>query len=105
MKKKSGLVYFSTTRGHLCTPLGEGRYRDLTNGHEFTDADGAVRSVMPEDLLGSILIESDPSHQWHYIRLSYLLVEATHKVSNQVSVDLDKEGKVVGIRLNYPWQG
>ena len=106
MKKKTGLVYYSLRRNHFCTMISENTYRDLTTGEEFNEADDAVRQVMPEDLLdATILVETTEVNKSHYIRLSYLDVATTYKVSDLISVDIDPNGKLIGIKLDYPWIG
>ena len=106
MKKKLGLVYYSLRRGHFCTMISEDKYRDLTTGEEFDETNDAVRQVLPEDLLdATILVESTETNKFHYIRLSYLDISTTHKVNDSISVDIDSHGKLIGIKLDYPWIG
>lgn len=104
MKKQLGLVYFATTRKHFCVPVGKGRYKDLTTGKEFRAATDTIRPVVPEDLYSSsILIETDEDKKWFYIRVSFLPVKTSHEINSLVTVDLDDSGKLIGIRLAYPW--
>jgi len=105
MKKKQGIAYFSLRHRHFCTMIGENKYRDLTTGEEFEELDdNAIRPVVPEDLLDStILVESSEGNKSHYIRVSYCDVASTIKVNELITVDIDKNNKLVGIRLNYQW--
>lgn len=105
MKKKQGLAYYSLRHRHFCTMVGENNYRDLTTGEEFEELDdNAIRPVVPEDLLDStILVESSEGNKSYYIRVSYCDVQSTNKISDLISVDVDKNGKLIGVKLNYPW--
>jgi hypothetical protein len=103
MRKKPGLAYYSVHRKHFCVSVGDMKYKDLTTGEEFEELDSnAIRHVVPEDLLDStILVEM--SDKDHYIRVSYKEIDSTKDVGDLVSIDLDKDGHVVGIKCNYPW--
>lgn len=103
--KKSGLAYYSLRRRHFCTPVADKRYRDLTTGDEFDEHDdNAIRQVMPEDLLdATILVESTEGSKSHYIRVSYCDVQESKIVNDQIIIDIDKNGKLVGVKLSYPW--
>ena len=106
MKKSHGFVYFSPTRKHFCVFISSGRYKDLTTGKEFRAASDTIRPVLPEDLYDSnILVEMDTRKKWFYIRVSFVPVKETHKVNDFVEVDLDDAGKLIGVRMNYPWAG
>lgn len=104
MKKKNGLVYYSINRHHFCAAIDENRYKDLTTNEEFYETDeNAIRAVMPEDLFDSTIVVEFPNTTTHYVRLSYCEIMDTKKISELISVDVDKTGKLVGIKLNYPW--
>lgn len=106
MKKQHGLVYYSTTRKHFCVFISRGLYKDLTTGKEFRAATDTVRPVLPEDLYDSnILIEMDTKKKWFYIRVSFVPVKSTHTVNEFVEVDLDDAGKLIGVRMAYPFAG
>jgi hypothetical protein len=105
MKTIPGLLYFSTTRGHLCTPTDESKYKDLVTGDEFTEDDDTMRPALPDDLLNTpILIESTKDNAWHYIRVSYTEVAMKKKINHLIEVDIDKDGKLIGVRLAYPFK-
>lgn len=105
MKPTQGLLYFSTVRGHLCTPIEGGKYKDLVNAEEFTEAANTVRPALPDDLFNTpILIESTKDNAWHYVRMSYAEVTTKRRVSHLIELDLDKDGKLVGVRLAYPFK-
>lgn len=105
MKTTPGLLYFSTTRKHLCTPVSEGKYKDLVVGDEFVDNDDAIRPALPDDLLNTpILIESTKDNSWHYIRVSYTEVAQKRALNDLVEVEIDKDGRLVGVRLRYPFR-
>jgi hypothetical protein len=103
MKKKFGLAYYSIGKKHLCVSLGSNNYKDLTTGEEFIEQDdNAIRSVMPEDLLDStILVELGDKE--HYIRISYCEVATSKKISDLITIDVDPSGRLVGIKLGYPF--
>lgn len=104
MKKKTGVAYFSLRNRHFCTMIGEKKYKDLTTGEEFDEEDDdAIRSVMPEDLLDSTILVESTDNKSYYLRVSYCDIQSTTKVNDSVSVDIDKNGKLVGVKLNYPW--
>jgi len=104
MKKKTGLVYFSLSKKHFCVPLDIDRYKDLTTGDEFSEKnDDAIRPVMPEDLLDSTIVVEINGDKSHYIRVSYLEVNKTHKVNDNISVEVDNIGRLIGIKLDYPF--
>ena len=105
MSLEPGLLYFATTRQHLCTPLGAGTYKDLVTGDEFFEVDEAIRPVLPDDLLNTpILIESTKENSWHYIRTSFMEVASKKKINDLIEVEIDKEGRLVGVRLSYPFK-
>lgn len=105
MKPQPGLLYFSTVRGHLCTPIDEGKYKDLVNNEEFTEPGGTIRPALPDDLFNTpILIESTKDNSWHYVRMSYAEVTTKKHISHLIDLDLDKDGKLIGVRLAYPFK-
>lgn len=105
MKTTPGLLYFATTRQHLCTPVDDNRFKDLVTGDEFYETDDTMRPALPDDLLNTpILIESTKENAWHYIRVSFTEVVGKKKINDLVEVDTDREGKLVGVRLNYPFK-
>lgn len=105
MKTTPGLLYFATTRRHLCTPVDEGKYKDLVSGDEFFESNETMRPALPEDLLNTpILIESTKENSWHYIRVSFTEVVNKKRINELVEVETDTEGKLVGVRLNYPFK-
>lgn len=105
MRIKSGLVYYSITKKHFCVAIDEHSFRDLTTGDEFYENDeNTIRSVMPEDLLDTpILIEMNLDNKNHYIRLSYDDIKSTKQINELISIDINKDGKLIGIKLDYPW--
>lgn len=104
MKKQPGLVYYSSVRKHFCVFLKKGLYKDLTTGKEFHAAADTVRPVLPEDLYDSnILVEMDTRKKWFYIRVSFVPVKETKTINEFVEIDLDNAGKLIGVRMNYPW--
>ena len=102
-KKKVGVAYYSTRRQSFCTLIDENKYKDLTTGYEFEENDNStIRQIMPEDLLDStILVESTKDSKSSYIRVSYCDVDSTQKINDLISIDMDKNSKLIGIRLNY----
>jgi hypothetical protein len=106
MKTTPGLLYYAITRQHLCTPtIDSGKYKDLVTGEEFFEADDAMRPALPDDLLNTpILVESTKENVWHYVRVSFTEVVNKKKINDLVEIEIDKEGKLVGVRLNYPWK-
>lgn len=105
MKTTPGLLYFSTTRGHLCTPVDENRFKDLVNGEEFTESDDTMRPALPDDLFNTpILVESSKDNTWHYVRVSYAEVATKKRISHLIELDIDKEGRLIGVRLGYPFK-
>jgi hypothetical protein len=104
MKKKFGLTYYAINRKHFCVALDGPKYKDLTTGEEFEPEDNEVRPVLPEDLLDStIVVELSEPNKDHYIRVSYCEVQNTKQVNDLISVDVDKDNRLVGIKLHYPW--
>ncbi len=105
MKTTPGLLYFSTTRKHLCTPVDNGKFKDLVVGDEFEENDSAIRPALPDDLLNTpILIESPKDNAWHYIRVSYGEVVKQKSINELIEIDMDKDGKLIGVRLRYPFK-
>lgn len=105
MKTTPGLLYFSTTRKHLCTPVDDKKFKDLVSGDEFVEDNDTMRPALPDDLLNTpVLIESTKDNSWHYIRVGYTEVSIKKKINDLVEVEVDKEGKLVGVRLNYPFR-
>lgn len=104
MKKKIGLVYYSIPRRHFCVAIDDTRFRDLTTHDEFYEMDDSnIRNVMPEDLFDSTIVVESPNSNSHYVRLSYSEVADLKKVNDLISVEVDKNGRLVGVKLNYPW--
>ncbi len=104
MKRKFGLAYYSIKRKHFCVALDGSKYKDLTTGEEFEAQDSEIRPVMPEDLLDStIIVELSESNKDHYVRVSYCDVHTTKQINDLIAVDIDKDGRLVGMKLGYPW--
>lgn len=105
MKTVLGLLYFATTRRHLCTPVDSGKFKDLVTGDEFFESDETMRPALPDDLLDTpILIESTKDNTWHYIRVSYAEVVNKKRINDLVEVETDREGRLIGVRLSYPFK-
>lgn len=101
-KRKIGAAYYSVRRSSFCTPISDTRYKDLTTGEEFEDDPESVRQIFPEDLLDStILVESSQDGKQSYVRVSYCDVAETKKINDLISIDIDKNGKMIGVKLNY----
>jgi hypothetical protein len=102
-KKRKGIAYYSTKKSAFCTPISDTKYRNLTTGEEFDETDGdTIRQIAPEDLLDSaIVLESSPDGECSYVRISYCDVVETRKINELISVDIDKNGKLIGLKLNY----
>lgn len=104
MKKKPGTIYYAINQEHLCECIDEHTFRDLTTNEEFKDDGDGIRTLRPEDLLDTtIVIEMTKNNFDHYIRVSYREIVKSHKINDFVSADLDSDGKLVGVRLNYPY--